>query len=280
MADVRTAPVIVLTGGTGAVGGAAAVALARGGATLVLPARDQGRALEARATIAQQVPSARIEIVPCDLASLRSVHSAAVSIRTNHPQISGLIHCAGVLTRTRRTSADGFELMFATNHLAAFLLTEDLLPALEAGAPSRVITVSAPSTSVVNFEDIQSAQKFNAYSVFGASKMANLLFAFELSRRLSGTGVTSNVFFPGLVKSGLLKEASPVVRFLAGLGATRREEVGAALARLALDPSLATVTGRFYRLTSPRNTTEYAHAPKIQQRLREISEQLVASAIN
>ena len=280
MAELPASPVIVLTGATGVIGGATAVVLAKAGATLILPARDQGRAVEVRSSIVQQVPNARIEIVPCDLASLRSVRSAAASIRAAHPNLTGLIHCAGVFTRTRRTSPDGFELVLATNHLGPFLLTEELLTVLEAGAPSRVITVSAPSTSVVNFGDIQSARGFNAYNVYGASKMANLLFAFELARRLAGTGVTSNVFYPGPVKSTLLREASWFVRGLAGLGATPPGEAGAALAWLALDPSLVGVSGRFYRLRVPRATTQYAHTPKIQQRLWEVSEQLVSTAGN
>jgi NAD(P)-dependent dehydrogenase (short-subunit alcohol dehydrogenase family) len=188
--------------------------------------------------------------------------------------LARLIHCAAVFVRERRVSPEGFELMFATNHLGPFLLTRGLLSALRAGALSRVVTVSAPSTTELDFSDLQSSRKFSAFNAFGATKTANLLFAYELARRLDGTGVTSNVFFPGVVRSKLMRDAPAVVRGLAGLAGKRPEEVGTALAWFALDPSLDGVTGRFFKLTKESDSSEYSRDPANQRRLWEESEQL------
>jgi len=268
---------IVITGATGTIGGAAAASLAAQGHPAVLVVRDAQRGAEVRARILQSLPGIRIEIAVCDLSLMNSVRTATASILARSSKLAGLIHCGAVFTRDRRETPEGFEVMFATNHLGPFLLTQGLLPALKAGSPSRVITVSAPSTTELDFADLQSSRKFSAFNAFGATKTANLLFAYELARRMQGSKVTSNVFFPGVVKSRLMAEAPAVVRGLASLAGKRPEEVALALASLATDPSLESTTGRFYKLTKLSESSAYSRDPEVQRQLWQASERLVAS---
>ncbi len=122
-----------------------------------------------------------------------------------------LINNAGVYRRKRASTVDGFEEMFAANHLGPFLLTnlllEDLQAAVHTNGSARVLNITAPSTVQLNFDDLQGERNFNSLMAFGATKMANLLFTFALARRLENTGITVNAIHPGLARSGLMKEA-------------------------------------------------------------------------
>ncbi|HYA54828.1 MAG TPA: SDR family NAD(P)-dependent oxidoreductase [Thermoplasmata archaeon] len=266
---------IVVTGSTGSIGGAAAKSLAAQGRSLILLARDPAKGADVREQILHASHGVEVEVVPCDLSSMSSVRTAAAAITSHHPKLGGLIHCAAVFAKERRETPDGFELMFATNHLGPFLVTRELLGPLRAGAPSRVLTVSAPSTTELDFEDLQSARKFGSLTAFGATKTANLLFAYALAHRMAGTGVTSNVFFPGLVRSKLMQEAPAIVRGLAGLAARKPEEAGSALAWLAVDPALGETTGRFFKLRKPDDSSAYSRDAGVQQRLWDVSERLL-----
>lgn len=164
--------------------------------------------------------------------------------------------------------------MFATNHLGPFLLTNLLLGALKAAAPSRIITVSAPATTTLDFDDLQGTRKFRALHAFGATKMANLLFSFELARRLEGSGVTANVLHPGIVKSGLMRDAPAFARFIARVAGKSPEAPGRAMAYLASAPELAATSGQFFRLTTPIRPPSEALDAATQRRLWGVSERL------
>jgi NAD(P)-dependent dehydrogenase (short-subunit alcohol dehydrogenase family) len=241
---------------------------------VVLLAREPRKAARTRDVILERSANAEVEVLPCDLASLESVRMAAGTFVAAHPRLDGLAHCAAVFLRRREVTAEGHERMLATNHLGPFLLTERLLPALQAGAPARVVTVTAPSTTELDFADLESSHRFRPLHAFGATKSANLLFAYELARRTQGSGITSNAFFPGVVKSGLMREAPAVVRGLANLAGKRPDEAGEALAWLLVDPSVADVTGRFYKGREPTESSPYSRDPAVQRRLWEESERL------
>jgi NAD(P)-dependent dehydrogenase (short-subunit alcohol dehydrogenase family) len=265
---------IVLTGATGAVGGAAATALSKGGHNLILVGRNPDRLAEVSRVLQGTSASTTVDTVRCDLSSLGSVRSAAAELNTRFPRIDGIIHSAAVFVPDRRKTSDGFELMFATNHLAPFLLTNLLLERLRGSAPSRVITVSAPSTTEIDFEDIQGERKWSALTQFGRSKMANLLFAYALARRQPAPQITSNVLFPGLVKSGLMKNANAAVRGLSGLMSKSPEAAGNALAWLAVNPAVGQTSGLFYKLSKPDSSNAYSHDAAVQDRLWSVSSQL------
>jgi NAD(P)-dependent dehydrogenase (short-subunit alcohol dehydrogenase family) len=185
-----------------------------------------------------------------------------------------LINNASVFKGKRSVTADGLETMFGTNHLGHFLLTNLLLDELKASPQARVITITAPSTTRLNFGDLQGERKFNALSAFGASKMCNLLFTYELARRLAGTQVTANALHPGLMKSNLMSEAPAPIRWLTRLFSTTPERASLSLLHLASSPELASVSGRFFKGMKPSASNAYSRDEEVQRRLWDVSAQL------
>jgi NAD(P)-dependent dehydrogenase (short-subunit alcohol dehydrogenase family) len=216
-----------------------------------------------------------VELLRLDLADQSSIRAAVAHFKQTYDRLDVLINNAALYTAQRRLTPDGVELMFATNHLGPFLLTNLLYDPAELPTPSRILTITAPSTTELNFDDLHGTLRWNALRTFGASKMCNLLFTFELARRLAGTGVTVNAVHPGLVKSKLMREAFPPIRWLASLAASSPETAAAGPVYLASSPDVANVTGRLFKGTHAIAASDYAHAPAIQQRLWRISANLV-----
>jgi NAD(P)-dependent dehydrogenase (short-subunit alcohol dehydrogenase family) len=168
--------------------------------------------------------------------------------------------------------------MFATNHLGPFLLTYLLMERLLASGSAHIINITAPSTTQLNFDDLQNEKKFNSLNTFGMTKMANLLFTFELARRMENTGVTVNAFHPGLVRSGLMKEAFAPVRLLTTLFSSSPTRAAQEIMRLATSPDFEKVNGKFLHNGKELEPAAYALDQNIQQKLWEVSEQLTDAA--
>ena len=209
--------ICLVTGATSGIGKATALGLAKLGATVVLMARDAARGEAAVREIKDATEHPRIDLLLCDLSSQASIRAAADQFRRRYERLSVLINNAAIVTRKRILTQDGLELTFATNHLAPFLLTHLLLDRLHTGAPARVINVTAPSTTKPDFDDLQGERKFGAIQAFGASKACNLLFTHELARRLEGRGVTVNAYHPGIVRTGLMRQAPIPMRIFSSL---------------------------------------------------------------
>jgi NAD(P)-dependent dehydrogenase (short-subunit alcohol dehydrogenase family) len=216
-------------------------------------------------------PPSTAALLLADLSSLVAVRTLAAQVHAAHPRLDVLINCAAVYTPRRRLTVDGLEMMFATNHLAPFLLTNLLLPSLQASEAGRVLTISAPSTVHVPFDDLMGTQRFRPLSAFGASKMANLLFTFALARRLEGQGVVANAVHPGLVKSNLMRQAPVVLRWLTWMASASPERAAEAIAHLASAPEVAGRTGRFYHNGKEIQADAYAYDPEVQEHLWEVS---------
>jgi NAD(P)-dependent dehydrogenase (short-subunit alcohol dehydrogenase family) len=249
MTPSLTGRVCVVTGATGGLGKATCRRFAEAGATLVMVARDRTRGEAARAEVLRAAPAAHVELELCDLSLRSSIREAAKRIVAAHPKIHVLVNDAAVYRRERVLTSEKLETMFATNYLGRFLLTNLLLPALKNGAPSRIITVSAPSTSPVELDNLQGEKRFSSLSQFGSVTAANLRFSFELARRLEGTGVTSNTVHPGLMRSDLMREAPAGLRFLLGIISRNPEKAATSILHLAAAPELATTTGRYFVLS-------------------------------
>jgi NAD(P)-dependent dehydrogenase (short-subunit alcohol dehydrogenase family) len=267
-------PVRIVTGATAGIGRAIADRLAAAGGTLVLVGRDESRAQAARNEIAGAAPNAKVRIHRADLSEQAQVRSLARELTDAYPRISALFNCAGVYAARRIETADGLELMFATNHLAPFLLTNLLLPALRASGAARVVTVTAPSTVKLDFDDLQGRRRFRALTAFGASKAANLLFTFELSRRVAGSGVTANAVHPGLARTGLMRQAPALLRLPIGLLSAPPARVAGRVAPLLLDARYASANGQFFHRGRQIDPPPYTRDPAVQRRLWEVSEQL------
>jgi NAD(P)-dependent dehydrogenase (short-subunit alcohol dehydrogenase family) len=226
--------------------------------------------------VTSSIDGQSLELAIADLSSQASIREFAAEFKQTHDGVDVLINNAAVFTKTRTVTVDGLETMFSTNHLGSFLLTNLVLGLLRASAPSRVINVTAPSTSKLDLDDLQCERDFRALTAFGRSKMCNLLFTYELARRLGGTGVTVNAFHPGLVRSKLMNEAPALLRLPVRLVSSPPEKAATALSRLALAGEMQGVSGRFFKDTKEIQSSPYSRDPAVQARLWGLSEQLVA----
>jgi NAD(P)-dependent dehydrogenase (short-subunit alcohol dehydrogenase family) len=169
--------------------------------------------------------------------------------------------------------------MFATNFLGPFLLTNLLTESLKSGSPSRIITLSAPSTTKIDFEDLQGEKHFGALTAFGASKMADILLTYELARRLEGSGVTANVLFPGVMKTDLMRDAPWFAKLITSIIGKSPEKGAEAAIYLAASPEVEGVTGRFFKGQKLSDSNVYSHDQSIQQRLWTVSAELTGLSI-
>jgi NAD(P)-dependent dehydrogenase (short-subunit alcohol dehydrogenase family) len=204
----------VITGGNSGIGLEAAKVLASRGATVVLAGRDPGRIAAAADQLRAAVADARVESSELDLASLESIRDAASSISGRFGKLDLLINNAGVMFPPHEQTKDGFELQFGTNHLGHFALTGLLLPNLLAVAGSRVVTISSNGHRMgrINLDDLNSARHYGKYSAYGQSKLANLMFTYELQRRLSAAGAETIAVaaHPGTARTNLSRYMAPV----------------------------------------------------------------------
>ncbi len=269
--------VCVVTGATSGIGKATAAALARQGAQVVLVGRDRGRSEATAAELARVAASPpRVELA--DLASMDQVRALAGRLGTLD-RIDVLVNNAGFVAGQRRVTADGFDEVFAVNHLAPFLLTNLLLGMLKASAPARVITVTsdAHTAARLDLDDLQLEHGWDSWRSYANSKLANILFTRELARRLQGTGVTANCAHPGVVRSGFGRSASPLLRL--GLTIARPfllspERGASTIVYLATSPDVAGATGGYYVKSQPREPSPAARDDATARRLWELSEEL------
>ena len=273
--------VCVVTGATSGIGKAAATALARLGATVVLVGRDRGRTEAAAAEIARVSASPpRAEVA--DLASLEQVRGLAGRL-AGLERIDVLINNAGLVLGERRITPDGLEHVFALNHLAPFLLTSLLLPKLTASAPARVVTVTsdAHSAARLDLSDPNLEHGWDSWRSYANSKLANILFTRELARRLDGTGVTANCAHPGVVRTGFGRESRPLLKL--GIMIARpfmlSPERGAdTIVYLASSPDVAGQTGGYYVKRQRREPSAAARDDAAARELWELSEKLTGLA--
>jgi NAD(P)-dependent dehydrogenase (short-subunit alcohol dehydrogenase family) len=282
LADM-TGRVCVVTGANRGIGRATAERLGELGATLVLVCRR----LEDGESVAREIASAHggrpALVVPADLSSQRSIRDAAELIRAAYPRVHVLVNNAGLIPRQRETTVDGLEMQFAVNHLAYFLLTNLLLDRLIDGAPSRVVNVSsgAHQGGRLDFSDLQSERRYDPVRVYGRTKLANVLFTYELARRLGATGVTANCLHPGVVATKLMADYMNVP--LVG-GAIARTfggsvEKGAETSiYLAASREVEGVTGRYFVGQRETRSSPASYDVTLQQRLWEESARLTALA--
>jgi retinol dehydrogenase 12 len=273
--------VCVVTGATSGIGRAAATALAKLGATVVMVGRDRGRTEAAAAQIAAVSASPpRAEIA--DLASLEQVRGLAGRL-AGLERIDVLINNAGLVLGERRLTPDGLEHVFALNHLAPFLLTNLLLPTLTASAPARVITVTSDAHSAARLDltDPNLEHGWDSWRSYANSKLANILFTRELARRLDGTGVTANCAHPGVVRTGFGRESRPLLKL--GITIARpfmlSPERGAdTIVYLASSPDVAGQTGGYYVKRQRREPSAAARDDAAARELWELSERMTGLA--
>ncbi|CAD5373218.1 putative Protochlorophyllide reductase [Rubrivivax sp. A210] len=238
---------VVITGTTHGIGRVTARELARAGCAVTMLVRDTAAGERVRDEISALVPGAAVEVVRCDLAELASVRAAAATVRERLPRIDRLIHNAGIVAMSRQATADGFERVFATNHLGPFLLTELLVDRLAPG--SRVILVASCAHVQATLDlgqVIDTRARYRPQAAYAQSKLANVLHAFALARRLAGRGITANALHPGVVTTNLLPRWLQVLKPLLRRGMIDAEAGARCTLKLALDEALAGVSGAYF----------------------------------
>jgi NAD(P)-dependent dehydrogenase (short-subunit alcohol dehydrogenase family) len=270
--------VALVTGGTSGIGKATAMALAAMGADVVVVGRDRERGERAAAEIRAQTGS-RVDLALADLASQAGVRELAEGFKGRYDRLDVLINNAGLVQSTRTESPDGLETTLAINHLAPFLLTNLLLDTLKESAPSRVVTVSSEAErwGNIDFDDLQSKKKYRGFPVYGMTKLANIMFTYELAERLEGTGVTATCMHPGAVNTrfGTNNRGPMTLLFRAFKPFMRTPEQGAdTVIWLASSPEVEGVSGRYYADRKVIEPKKIANDPAARRRLWEESERL------
>lgn len=208
----------VITGANSGIGLVTTEQLAQQGAQVIMACRNVSQGEAEAARIRARFPEASLEVLKLDLSRLESVRSFAAEVTARHSSLQGLINNAGVMNTPKEKTHDGFEMQFGTNHLGHFLLTELLLPALKNGAPSRIINLSScyhdramGRDGDIHFEDLGfENEKYDGWKAYAQSKLANLLHAKELAKRLEGTEVTAVSVHPGWVRTRLARSSMPL----------------------------------------------------------------------
>ncbi len=279
--------IAVVTGATGGIGLWTALGLAREGADLVIVGRSTERLDTAASWIARESRRARPRTERADFASLRQVRALAERLAMRLDRLDLLVNNAGQINMHRRLSADGYELTFAVNHLAPFLLTRSLLPGLRSAARSageaRVVTVAsaAHQRGRMAWDDLMATRGYGPMAVYAQSKLANILFTTELARRLADAGITANCVHPGVVASGF-----GAVGGLFGLAwrlgrpfLLTAEQGAATSLHVATAPDLAGVSGQYFARSRVVTPAPAARDLQAAARLWRESETLVAKAL-
>ncbi|HTG33864.1 MAG TPA: SDR family oxidoreductase [Thermoanaerobaculia bacterium] len=276
---------VLITGATSGIGLEASVELARRGARVVMVGRDPGRTEAAVAGIIARSGSRDVSHLLCDFSSQASIRALAADILRDFDRLDVLVNNAGGVNKTRRLSVDGIEMTFAVNHLGYFLLTDLLRDLLVRSAPARVVTVASVGHrgGTLDFADLGFER--GGYSIMRAytrSKLANVLFAAELARRLAGTGVTSNSLHPGSVDtniwSGAPTWAKPVIQILLRPFFISAEKGGATIVQLAASPELEGITGKYFEKGKAVAPAPLARDEALAKRLWDVSAAMVGLA--
>jgi len=281
MSDPLLGKSCLVTGTTSGIGLEIARGLARRGAHVLLHGRTLARAEAVATSIRERQKDAHLEAVAADLSSLAEVRGMAEEVARRHAQLAVLVNNAGVLMTRLELSKDGYEMTFAVNHLAPFLLTNLLLANLRRSGAGRVITLAsvAHKGGLIDFDNLKGEKGFNSMAVYSTSKLANILFTNELANRVEGTGVTANCLHPGVINTGLWRQSKPIaIAFGAFQMFFPSAATGADTALyLAADPAVAGINGGYFSKRKMRRPAPQAFDADVQRRLWDISVEITGA---
>lgn len=276
---------VVITGATNGIGLAASVELARRGALLTLVARSERRAAHAIRQIRAAKDGAIVDVLLADLASQADIRRLATELLAKYPRIQVLVNNAGAVYTGRRLSPDGFELTWAVNHLAPFLLTTLLLDRLKASTPARIVTTSSDAHrgASIPFDDLDANRGTgrSGFPRYGETKLANILFTRELAHQLEGTDVTANAYHPGFVASGFNRNNGVLMRI--GMALTRpfarsAKKGAETLVWLVDSEDAGGYSGSYFFDRRPATPTAEAQDAQSARRLWQLSEEEVRAS--
>jgi NAD(P)-dependent dehydrogenase (short-subunit alcohol dehydrogenase family) len=270
--------IVMITGANSGIGKETAKVLAERGATIIMISRNKERGEDALKELKEKTGSDKIELILADLTEPDKIHDAVDKFKEKYDHLDVLINNAGLTLNNREITSVGYEKTFATNHLGHFLLTQLLLDTLKQSKPSRIVNVASAvhTTANLKFSDINQKKHYRGYLAYANSKLANLLFTYELARRLEGTGVTVNALHPGFVKTNFGKRGRNwLLKALFGftkLFAISVEKGAKTSIYLASSPEVEGVTGKYFAKCKPVKSSNASYKLEAQKRLWELSE--------
>jgi len=270
--DSMNGKIVLITGATSGIGRETALGLSKKHATLVLVGRSREKLDRTMSEIASQTGNHQLDSLVCDLTSMESVRSLAADFRAKYRRLDVLINNAGEIVSERRTTVDGYEYTLALDHLSHFLLTMLLMDVIKASAPSRIVNVSSSAHMLghIDFDDLMGEKKYKAMRAYGQAKLANLLFAYELARRLAGTGVTVNALHPGAVRTnfGLGMKGRWRIILMLGKPFTINARKGAETSiYLASSPEVTGTSGKYFAKKKEKKSSKESYDESVAKRL-------------
>ncbi len=273
----------ILTGANTGIGKATALGLAKMGATVVMVCRSLERGEAAMAEIKRGSGNDSVSLLLADLSSRAAIHRLAADFKAKYPNLHVLINNAAIIPKKRTVAEDGLETQFAVNHVAYFLLTNLLLDQLKASAPSRIINVSSQvhNGASIDFDDLQSERSYSPTRVYGWTKLANVLFTYELAHRLEGTRVTVNCLHPGTVATNMLADYMPGgLRFMAKMIGVSSEEGARTSLFLATSPEVEGVSGKYFVNQGAVHSSKASYDKTAARRLWQVSAELTGLPVS
>lgn len=276
--DLLLDKVCLITGANSGLGKVTARELAKMGATVAMVARSQARGEAALAEVQQASGSNKVHLMLADLSSLASTRQLAEEFKAQYGRLDVLVNNAGAIFKDRQVSVDGYEMTFALNHLSYFLLTNLLLDLLKASAPARIVNVSsgAHMGGRINFDDLMLEKKYRSFAAYSQSKLANVLFTYELARHLEGSGVTANALHPGGVATGFGSGTGFmgwVFKLIRPFLLTPEQGAETQI-YLASSPEVADISGKYFDKKKPVKSSQISYDTAVAQRLWQISKEL------
>jgi NAD(P)-dependent dehydrogenase (short-subunit alcohol dehydrogenase family) len=279
--SLMTGKNVLVTGGTGGIGRAAAIALASKGARIGITGRDRPRAEQAAVAIARDSGNPSVDVFVADMSSQAEVRRLANEVLSAYPRLDVLLNNVGGFWAHRHMTADGLEHTFALNHLAPFLLTNLLLERLIASAPARVVTVSSGAHSMgkIDFDDLMGEGTYSGQGAYNQSKLANVMFTYELARRLEGSGVTATALHPGMTSTGFGAEDTargwgPLIAVMRPFMRTPQKGAETSV-YLAGSPQAQGLTGQYFVDRKPKQSSDISYDARAAARLWQVSTDLV-----
>ncbi len=270
---------VLITGANSGIGKETAVALAEMGAIIIMLCRNKEKGEKVQEEIKQRANTKNVELIIADLSEPKSIYLAASRYKEMYDSLDVLINNAGLILKERTIEATGYETTFAVNHLGHFLLTLLLIDLLKKSAPSRIINVSSEAHrfTKLNLEDTNMEKEYKSFRVYSNSKLANVMFTYELSRRLEGTGVTVNALHPGFVNTNFGKnqnnKLTKLFSKLTNLFTINAQKGAKTSIYLASSTEVKEITGKYYKKSKVARSSKESYKLKLQEELWELSQE-------
>lgn len=272
--------VCLVTGATSGIGKVTATALAAQGAEVIIAGRNQKKVDETRDWIESETGNETVQALLADFSDLDQVRELAGALKERTSRLDVLVNNAGAFFNTRRETPYGVEMTFLVNQLAPFLLTNLLLETLQNGAPTRIVNVSSDGhrQGTMDFDDLGFKRGYLGMKAYARSKLANILFTYELARRLDGSQVTANALHPGHVATDMWKTSFPLIgpalKWVMGFFALSSEQGADTSIHLASSPEVEGITGKYFAKREAVESSPLSYDKEVAQRLWQVSEDL------